>query len=62
MPESFTPQDTTDIEMYKAALSDGIITEKERSMLEIQATAYGFSKGRVEFLEASCREPSTEEE
>lgn len=62
MPESFTPQETTYIEMYKAALSDGIITEKERSMLEIQATAYGFSKGRVEFLEASCREPSTEEE
>ena len=28
MPESFTPQETTYIEMYKAALSDGIITEK----------------------------------
>jgi hypothetical protein len=62
MPESFTPQEITYIEMYKAALSDGIITEKERSMLQIQATSYGFTKARVEFLETSCSEPSTEEE
>ena len=44
MPESFTPQEITYIEMYKAALSDGIITEKERSMLQIRQHLTGSPK------------------
>ena len=45
-----------------AAISDGVVTEKERSMLQIQATSYGFTEERVDFLEAFCRESMTEEE
>ena len=62
MPESFTSQEISYIELYKAAISDGLVTEKERSMLQIQATSYGFSEERVDFLEAFCRETTTEEE
>ena len=62
MPESFTSQEITYIELYKAAISDGVVTEKERSMLQIQATSYGFTEERVDFLEAFCRETTTEEE
>lgn len=62
MPESFTPQETTYIELYKAAISDGIVTEKEKSMLQIQATSYGFTEARVNFLEAFCNDENTEEE
>ena len=62
MPESFTPQEITYVELYKAAISDGVVTEKERSMLQIQATSYGFTEARVDFLEAFCREARAEEE
>tara|TARA_B100000900_G_scaffold109552_1_gene91420 strand:- start:904 stop:2274 length:1371 start_codon:yes stop_codon:yes gene_type:complete len=62
MPESFTSQEITYIELYKAAISDGVITEKEKSMLQIQATSYGFTEARVAFLEASCKQNETEEE
>ena len=62
MPKSFTPQETTYIELYKAAISDGIVTEKEKSMLQIQATSYGFTEARVNFLEAYCNDENTEEE
>ena len=62
MPESFTSQEITYIELYKAAISDGVVTEKERSMLQIQATSYRFTEERVDFLEAFCRDGITEEE
>lgn len=62
MPESLTPQEITYIELYKAAISDGVVTEKEKSMLQIQATSNGFTEERVEFLEALCKEKITEEE
>ena len=62
MPESFTPQEITYIELYKAAISDGVVTEKERSMLHIQATSYGFTEARVDFLEAFSKESTTEEQ
>ena len=62
MPESFTTQEITYIELYKAAISDGVVTQKEKSMLQIQAKSYGFTKARVEFLEAFCEQKITEEE
>ncbi|MBN29979.1 MAG: hypothetical protein CMB34_04885 [Euryarchaeota archaeon] len=62
MPESFTSQEITYIELYKAAISDGVVTEKERSMLRIQATSYGFTEARVDFLEAFSKESTIEEQ
>ena len=62
MPESITSQEITYIELYKAAISDGVVTEKEMSMLKIQATSYGLTKARVEFLETFCKQGTTEEE
>jgi len=34
-------------------MSDGILTDKERSMLDIQADSYGLSVTRRKFLEES---------
>jgi uncharacterized membrane protein YebE (DUF533 family) len=48
--------------LYKAAISDGVVTDKEQSMLHIQATSYGFTEARVEFLESFCRNARAEEE
>ena len=62
MPESFTSQEITYIELYKAAIRDGVVTEKEMSMLKIQAKSYGFTEARVEFLEDFCKQGTTEEE
>ena len=62
MPESFTSDEITYMELYKAAISDGLITDKEKSMLKIQANSYGFTDSRVEFLEAHCTKQSSEEE
>ena len=62
MPESFTSDEITYMELYKAAISDGLITDKEKSMLKIQANSYGFTDSRVEFLEAHCIKQSSEEE
>lgn len=51
MPQSFTQNELIYIETYKTAMSDGIITEKEQSMLDIQANSYGLTASRREFLE-----------
>ena len=53
MPQSFTNNELVYIETYKAAMSDGILTDKERSMLDIQADSYGLSVTRRKFLEES---------
>ena len=52
MPQSFTQNELIYIETCKTAMSDGIITEKEQSMLDIQANSYGLTVSRREFLEA----------
>ena len=51
MPQSFTQNERIYIETYKTAMSDGVLTEKERSMLNIQANSYGLTASRCEFLE-----------
>tara|TARA_B100000459_G_C8568793_1_gene197570 strand:- start:434 stop:1174 length:741 start_codon:yes stop_codon:yes gene_type:complete len=58
MPQSFTNNELIYIETYKAAMSDGILTEKERSMLDIQADSYGLSVTRRKFLEESTMDAS----
>ena len=51
MPQSFTQNERIYIETYKTAMSDGVLTEKEQSMLNIQANSYGLTASRREFLE-----------
>ena len=62
MPESFTKNELGYIALYNAAMVDGVLTEKERSMLDIQATAYGIGPTRVAFLEAYADATDAEEE
>ena len=62
MPESFTKDELGYIALYNAAMVDGVLTEKERSMLDIQATAYGIGPTRVAFLEAYADAKDSEEE
>tara|TARA_B100000925_G_scaffold290962_1_gene277505 strand:- start:91 stop:1461 length:1371 start_codon:yes stop_codon:yes gene_type:complete len=62
MPESFTKDELGYIALYNAAMVDDVLTEKERSMLDIQAVAYGISPTRVEFLEAYADAKDSEEE
>ena len=63
MPQSFTQNELIYIETYKTAMSDGIITEKEQSMLDIQANSYGLNASRREFLEAyTIQGPGTDED
>ena len=62
MPQSFTKDEFSYIALYKAAISDAVISEKERTMLDIQATAYGFSPSRVASLEAHVDAHGSEEE
>ena len=62
MPESFSTEEITYMELYKAAIGDGLVTKKERSMLKIQAMSYGFTELRTKFLEEYCENQTTEEE
>lgn len=62
MPESFTKDELGYIALYNAAMVDDVLTEKERSMLDIQAVAYGINPTRVEFLEAYADAKDSEEE
>ena len=62
MPESFTKDELSYIALYNAAMVDDVLTEKERSMLDIQAVAYGINPTRAEFLEAYADAKDSEEE
>ena len=51
IPESHTKEELCYLEMYYLALKDKKITENERSMLDLQAKAYGVTEKRKLYLE-----------
>ena len=51
MPEAHTLQELQYLEVFAAANVDGIITHKERTMLDLQAKAFGINPGRQHYLE-----------
>ena len=51
IPESHTKEELGYLEMYYLAKKDQRITEKERSMLDLQAKAYGLTEERKQYLE-----------
>ena len=51
IPESHTKEELGYLEMYYLALKDKQITENERSMLDLQAKAYGITEKRKLYLE-----------
>ena len=52
MPEAHTTQELQYLEVFAAANADGIINEKERTMLDLQAKAFGIDSRRQRHLEA----------
>ena len=52
LPEVHTKDEDAYLELYKLAVEDGNVSEKERTMLNLQATAYGLSTKRTSHLEA----------
>ena len=52
MPESFTSEEQNYIEAYTMAMDDGIITTKERRMLELQAKSLSLDSSRIRHLES----------
>lgn len=51
LPEVHTRDETAYIELYRLAVEDGNISEKERTMLNMQAKVYGLTEKRIEHLE-----------
>ena len=51
IPESHTKEELGYLEMYYLALKDKQITDNERSMLDLQAKAYGITEKRKLYLE-----------
>ena len=51
IPESHTKEELGYLEMYYLAKKDGNITDSERSMLDLQAKAYGLTEERKAYLE-----------
>ena len=51
IPESHTKEELGYLEMFYLAKKDGTITENERSMLNLQAKAYGINEKRRAYLE-----------
>jgi len=51
MPEAHTMQELQYLEVFAAANADGNITSKERTMLDLQAKAFGINAGRQHHLE-----------
>ena len=56
MPEAHTTQELQYLEVFAAANIDGIINEKERTMLDLQAKAFGIDPRRQRHLEAFSSE------
>ena len=52
MPEAHTTQELQYLEVFAAANADGMINEKERTMLDLQAKAFGIDDRRQRHLEA----------
>ena len=52
LPEVHTKYEDAYLELYKLAVEDGNISEKERTMLNLQAQTYGLSIKRTSHLEA----------
>ncbi len=51
MPEAHTTQELQYLEVFAAANADGVINNKERTMLDIQAKAFGINEVRQRYLE-----------
>ena len=51
MPEAHTMQELQYLEVFAAANADGYITDTERTMLDLQAKAFGINPGRQRHLE-----------
>lgn len=51
MPEAHTTQELQYLEVFAAANADGIINTKERTMLNLQAKAFGINEARQSYLE-----------
>ena len=52
MPEAHTMHELQYLEVFAAANADGNITSKERTMLDLQAKAFGINEARQQHLEA----------
>lgn len=52
LPEVHTKEEDAYLELYKLAVEDGYVSDKERTMLNLQATTYGLSSKRISHLEA----------
>tara|TARA_S200000501_G_scaffold42652_2_gene34579 strand:+ start:1027 stop:2451 length:1425 start_codon:yes stop_codon:yes gene_type:complete len=53
MPESHTKSEQTYLEVFAIAMEDGIITQEERKMLQIQARTLGLNESRITHLEST---------
>ena len=65
MPHTFTKDEQSYLEAYAMVMDDGILTENEQKLLNLQAKTLGLNQDRVEYLEtwyAESMEFSTEEE
>ena len=51
LPEVHTKDEAAYLELYRLAVEDGNISEKERTMLDMQARVYGLTEKRTEHLE-----------
>ena len=52
MPESFTSEEQKYLEVYEMAMDDGVITTKEKRMLDFQAKSLNLGPSRVQHLES----------
>ena len=53
MPEAHTKSEQTYLEVFAIAMEDGIITDEERKMLQIQARTLGLNESRIVHLESA---------
>jgi len=53
MPESHTKSEQTYLEVFAIAMEDGIVTDEERKMLQIQARTLGLNESRITHLEST---------
>ena len=53
MPEAHTKSEQTYLEVFAIAMEDGIITDEERKMLQIQARTLGLNESRILHLESA---------
>ena len=53
MPETLSKTEEMYLNLYRIAMEDGVVTKKERSMLQLHAETNGISSQRAAMLEAS---------